>query len=168
MPLFLCDNCGKLDNTAGSNYWTRNLDFNSDVPLSKQEKKDNPALCTVCDPDIDRDEDAVELATPEEMKEVPGEDGFHWPIEGFKNGQITHTKPDPTKVCPGCYGTDVSHIGGGKYGHLCGCIWDVKDKKLYPKKRKYKKKLGRRGRKRARLAAEKENANKEKLKVRRF
>lgn len=154
MPLFLCEDCGKLDNTAGSNYWTRNLDFNSEVPLSKQKKKDNPPLCTVCDPDIDRDEDAVELATPEEMKEIPGEDGFYWPIEGFKSGQITHTKPDPTKVCPKCYETNVSNLGGDQYGHLCGYVWNIHDKRIYPKR--YKKKLGRRGRKRARLAAEKE------------
>lgn len=35
MPLFCCDNCGIIDNTALTRYWLRG---------------DSPALCSACDP----------------------------------------------------------------------------------------------------------------------
>lgn len=39
MPLFICSNCGCVDNTALNNFWIR-----------QAHKK--PALCAECDPDI--------------------------------------------------------------------------------------------------------------------
>lgn len=38
MPVFVCDNCGCLENTALSNFWGRT--------------KGEPALCSECDPFI--------------------------------------------------------------------------------------------------------------------
>lgn len=49
MPLFKCETCGCVENTALSNYWTRNIDWaQQGVTLS------NPALCSECDPAIGR------------------------------------------------------------------------------------------------------------------
>ena len=39
MPLFECDNCGVVDNTALGNFWE-----------AQMERK--PQLCTQCDPEI--------------------------------------------------------------------------------------------------------------------
>jgi len=38
MPVFVCDECGCLENTACSQYWSR--------------EKGSPALCSLCDPEI--------------------------------------------------------------------------------------------------------------------
>lgn len=38
MPIFACEECGCLENTASSNYWSR--------------EKGAPALCSQCDPEI--------------------------------------------------------------------------------------------------------------------
>jgi len=38
MGAFVCDKCGCLENTALSNYWTR--------------EEGSPALCSACDPEI--------------------------------------------------------------------------------------------------------------------
>ena len=40
MPIFVCDICNCLENTACSQYWNR--------------KPGEPALCSLCDPDIHR------------------------------------------------------------------------------------------------------------------
>lgn len=40
MPIFVCDNCNHLENTALSRYWYR--------------EKGTPALCSQCDPEIGR------------------------------------------------------------------------------------------------------------------
>ena len=47
MPLFRCEQCGCVENTALSNYWTRDRDeqFNKIEPTP-------PALCSECDPEI--------------------------------------------------------------------------------------------------------------------
>lgn len=47
MPLFMCERCGTVENTALSNYWTRDRDeaFNRITPAP-------PALCSACDPEI--------------------------------------------------------------------------------------------------------------------
>ena len=37
MPVFICENCGCIENTAVSNYWSRGS---------------GPALCSECDPEI--------------------------------------------------------------------------------------------------------------------
>lgn len=42
MPLFRCEGCGAVENTALSNYWLRGY------PPTK------PALCSECDPEIGR------------------------------------------------------------------------------------------------------------------
>lgn len=47
MPLFKCGRCGCVENTALSNYWTRNIDWTD--PTAKLA---NPALCSECDPAI--------------------------------------------------------------------------------------------------------------------
>jgi len=53
MPLFKCEKCGCVENTALSNYWTR--DFTTDDPVIGQPSPmKNPALCSECDPQIGR------------------------------------------------------------------------------------------------------------------
>lgn len=47
MPLFKCEQCGCVENTALSNYWTRNLNWDR-LP----EPPNHPALCSACDPKI--------------------------------------------------------------------------------------------------------------------
>ena len=48
MPLFKCEQCGCVENTALSNYWTRNLRD----PSEPKPWAIRPALCSACDPDI--------------------------------------------------------------------------------------------------------------------
>lgn len=48
MPLFKCEQCGCVENTALSNYWTRNINWDS----TNAEPLKNPALCSECDPEI--------------------------------------------------------------------------------------------------------------------
>lgn len=43
MPTYMCSKCGCIENTALSRYWVRNLG---------NKKKDNPPLCSECDPEI--------------------------------------------------------------------------------------------------------------------
>jgi hypothetical protein len=44
MPLFVCENCGCIENTALGHYWARNhVGF-------KDEKMNNKALCSECTP----------------------------------------------------------------------------------------------------------------------
>lgn len=40
MPIFRCEQCGCVENTAASGYWSR------------KDEKDTRALCTQCDPTI--------------------------------------------------------------------------------------------------------------------
>lgn len=47
MPCFNCEKCGVIENTAVSNYWTRNLEC---TPKEIRGK----ALCSQCDPTIGR------------------------------------------------------------------------------------------------------------------
>ena len=44
MPLFVCDDCGCVDNTAGARYWTR------DYKDMWAEDNFGKALCTACAP----------------------------------------------------------------------------------------------------------------------
>jgi len=44
MPIFRCDKCGCVENTAASGYWHRFTDYHGDKPP--------PALCSECDPEI--------------------------------------------------------------------------------------------------------------------
>lgn len=48
MPLFKCDQCGCVENTACSGYWHRELDRIS----GKRAADDTRALCSECDPEI--------------------------------------------------------------------------------------------------------------------
>jgi hypothetical protein len=50
MPLFKCEQCGCVENTALSNYWTRNLVFTDNHVTATPPT--NPALCSACDPKI--------------------------------------------------------------------------------------------------------------------
>jgi hypothetical protein len=59
MPLFRCDKCGCVENTALSNYWSRG---------------DGPALCSGCDPDI--------AAWHGEFDQKPA-DGYYQDKNGF-------------------------------------------------------------------------------------
>jgi hypothetical protein len=64
MPLFKCANCGCMENTALSNYWTRFLQKTAEGELP-------PALCSACDPRIGR--------WHGEFPQVPWDDQQHGP-----------------------------------------------------------------------------------------
>ncbi len=50
MPLFRCEQCGCVENTALSNYWMRGRDAVTLAPRAVPL----PALCSECDPQIGR------------------------------------------------------------------------------------------------------------------
>lgn len=65
MPVFLCSKCKVMENTAGSNYWTREFLHGDGAP----------ALCTECDPEIRKWHGMFERRQmPEDH--VVGPDGF--------------------------------------------------------------------------------------------
>ena len=41
MPLFVCDECNSVDNTAVTHYW-------------RSKMEETPALCSACDPELGR------------------------------------------------------------------------------------------------------------------
>lgn len=84
MPLFLCSNCGCYDNTAVTNYWTRNIN----ALRTGKEKK--PPLCSECDPEIGQWHNRFPKASAKGM--LIGEDGFLHDKEQFERGMINHTK----------------------------------------------------------------------------
>ena len=77
MPLFVCEKCKTIDNTALAHFWTRGLGYFKDT------EKDKQALCCVCMPDDSICAKAGKwhnyfpqtIATPEVIKEM-GEDNF--------------------------------------------------------------------------------------------
>ena len=48
MPLFKCEGCGCVENTALSNFWTRGINWTTGEPVIPKP----PALCSECDPAI--------------------------------------------------------------------------------------------------------------------
>jgi hypothetical protein len=46
VSVFVCDECGCIDNTALTNYWSRNM--------KRPGGRGGKALCSECDPDIGR------------------------------------------------------------------------------------------------------------------
>lgn len=65
MPLFKCEECGMLENTALCNYW-----------YNKAYKK--PGLCSVCEGSW---HGQFSRKTPEELGYVKGKDGFYYSPE---------------------------------------------------------------------------------------
>jgi len=55
MPLFECDKCGCVDNTAITNFWTALLE-------------EKPKLCSVCDPEIGKWHRRFERVTASEYE----------------------------------------------------------------------------------------------------
>jgi hypothetical protein len=77
MPLFMCEGCGSVENTALSNYWTR--------------EKGTPALCSACDPETRRWHGEFEQRRAVGM--IIGGDGFLYYPQEFVKRQVHHTKP---------------------------------------------------------------------------
>jgi len=65
MSIFMCTGCGCIENTACSNYWSRNL---------KRNEKDRDPLCSACDPDINKWHGKFEQRQADLM--LVGEDNF--------------------------------------------------------------------------------------------
>lgn len=61
MPIFACDKCGVIDNTALTRYWLRN---------------GGPAFCSQCDPVIKRWHGAFDRVNANKAGYWIGEDGF--------------------------------------------------------------------------------------------
>lgn len=52
MSLFICDNCGCVENTAFGNWWIRDSNHELDVnPETNKPFPDGMALCSACAPD---------------------------------------------------------------------------------------------------------------------
>lgn len=68
MPIFLCSKCGVIENTALSNYWTRDWDVEATQPVP-------PPLCSQCDPAIGKWHGAFERQQMP-VDHVVGPDGF--------------------------------------------------------------------------------------------
>jgi len=87
MPLFVCDKCKVVENTACGHYWTRNMG------LEDGKKEDSRALCSECMPGPDylgrggkwHGKFPKVIATTEIIKEY-GEDNFVYmsDIKGVK------------------------------------------------------------------------------------
>jgi hypothetical protein len=65
MSIFMCTECGCVENTACSNYWSRNLN---------DDKEDSKPLCSECDPLIGKWHGKFEKHQADLM--LVGEDGF--------------------------------------------------------------------------------------------
>jgi hypothetical protein len=52
MPLFVCDACNSIDNTALTNFWTRVHGGPIENGRNGFGHEDTRALCSGCDPDI--------------------------------------------------------------------------------------------------------------------
>jgi hypothetical protein len=62
VSVFRCSQCGHLDNTAVTHYWTR--------------PKGSLPLCSLCDPEIKKWHGRFERFKPEDKGLVEGPDGF--------------------------------------------------------------------------------------------
>jgi hypothetical protein len=93
MPLFRCEHCNSVENTAVSNYWTRNMqpDLTSTTP--------RPALCSACDPKIGVWHKQFAQKSANGM--IVGHDGFLYYESEFVKGMIYHTKPRG-RIVGGC------------------------------------------------------------------
>ena len=49
MGLYVCDDCGVVENTSKANYWARNMKHNDSDKFIDLKGK---ALCSLCDPNI--------------------------------------------------------------------------------------------------------------------
>ncbi len=56
MPLFVCDECQTIENTATGHYWMR------DESCFADESKKGKALCSACTPPMYRDGSSVEYS----------------------------------------------------------------------------------------------------------
>jgi hypothetical protein len=103
MPLFVCDNCHAIENTALGHYWTKGMTFNDTT-------QDHRALCSECMPSNSfkeggkwHDKFPKTIATTEVIKEM-GESNFVYvsDIQGVKatNACVGSTYPDRNKSIP--------------------------------------------------------------------
>lgn len=82
MPLFRCEKCGCVENTALSNWAARHLREGAPLP---------PALCSACDPEIGKWHGEFPQRSAVGM--VICEDGYLYTKEQIAKRQVTHTKP---------------------------------------------------------------------------
>ena len=79
MSVFRCEECGCIENTATSNYW------------SHKDEKDSRALCSECDPVMGKKwHDCFPKKSASGM--LVGADGFLYGAEGFLAGTVKHTE----------------------------------------------------------------------------
>lgn len=75
MPLFKCDKCEAVENTALSNYWHR-------------PSEDSPKLCSDCDPKIGKWHGAFEKRSASRGDYLVGSDGFLYHKAQLESGQL--------------------------------------------------------------------------------
>ena len=77
MPIFMCEECGCIENTALSNFWDRYYDA---------VDKPKPALCSECDPDIKKWHGSWEKKSAAGM--ILMDDGFLYSKDEFEKGKL--------------------------------------------------------------------------------
>lgn len=89
MPLFRCETCNCVENTATSNYHTRRFDVANETVVKRNPLP--PALCSACDPQIGQWHGLFTQRSADGM--LVGHDGYLWHQEEFDKGWVHHTTP---------------------------------------------------------------------------
>lgn len=76
MPLFKCEKCGCVENTATSNYWSRYT----------VGEANGPALCSECDPSIGEWHDTFPKRSAKGY--LIGSDGYLYTKKQVESGQL--------------------------------------------------------------------------------
>ena len=114
MPIFMCEQCGCIENTACSGYWSR------------KECEDKRALCSECDPNIGKWHGMFERQSVEGL--VLASDGFLYGKEDVASESFAfRMKHQNLKVvgeyvvCEKCKGVGDEVISGGTVVSCSGC-----------------------------------------------
>lgn len=75
MPIFQCQKCGCVENTALSGFWLRDMRFLRAKREGREVEK-GPALCSACDPEIGVWHGEFEQLAATSFGYILGEDGF--------------------------------------------------------------------------------------------
>ena len=81
MPIFKCETCGAVDNTACTNYWRRDKPYLGG-------KEGTPAQCSECDPKIGKWHGLFPKQNATKEGYLLGNDGFLYGPEEVKSGRL--------------------------------------------------------------------------------
>jgi len=103
MPIFMCEQCGCIENTAISNYWTRG-DYRSERDGEQSGEVDDRALCSECDPETKKWHGRFDKTSAEGL--VLADDGFLY---------------DPADVASDSFKFRMKHQGLKVVGEYIAC-----------------------------------------------